>query len=146
MRGLWGEGNGTLCMKLETCLQTETGSEHLRPKRSVDRKSEHQLLERQDVRPGDGVSVDEGEELLEDGEEGPVGEDADALLHLQAAAGDGPPVHDAEQPEPDALPLRQQLPGERLVELDRCSVNLRDTGVYWAVLVSWRTERRAETR
>lgn len=74
---------------------------------------------------GDGVSVDEGEELLEDGEEGPVGEDTDALLHLQAAVGDRPPVDHAEQPEPHALPLRQQLPGERLVELDGCSVNLQ---------------------
>lgn len=74
---------------------------------------------------GDRVSVDEGEELLEDGEEGPVGEDADALLHLQAAVGDRPPVDYAEQPEPHALPLRQQLPGERLVELDGCSVNLQ---------------------
>lgn len=77
------------------------------------------------MRSGDGVSVDEGEELLEDGEEGPVGEDADALLHLQAAVCDRPPVDHAEQPEPHALPLRQQLPGERLVELDGCSVNLR---------------------
>lgn len=75
--------------------------------------------------PGDGVSVDEGEELLEDGEERPVGEDADALLHLQAAAGDGPAVDHAEQTEPHALPLRQQLSGERLVELDGCSVNLQ---------------------
>lgn len=74
---------------------------------------------------GDGVSVDEGEELLEDGEEGPVGEDTDALLHLQAAVGDRPPVDHAQQPEPHALPLRQQLPGERLVELDGRSVNLQ---------------------
>lgn len=77
------------------------------------------------MRSGDGVSVDEGEELLEDVEEGPVREDADALLHLQAAVGDRPPVDHAEQPEPHALPLRQQLPGERLVELDGGSVNLQ---------------------
>ncbi len=64
------------------------------------------------MRSGDGVSVDEGEELLEDSEEGPVGEDTDALLHLQAAVGDGSPVDHAEQPEPHALPLGQQLPGE----------------------------------
>lgn len=75
--------------------------------------------------PGDGVSVDEGEELLEDGEEGPVREDADARLHLQAAVGDGPPVDDAQQTEADALPLRQQLSAERLVKLDGGAVNLQ---------------------
>ena len=90
----------------------------------------HRLLERQDVRPGDGVSVDEGEELLEDGEERPVGQDADALLHLQAAVGDGPPVDHAEQAEPDALPLRQQLPGERLVELDGGAINLQGEAAF----------------
>ncbi len=79
------------------------------------------------MRSGDGVSVDEGEELLEDSEEGPVGEDTDALLHLQAAVGDGSPVDHAEQPEPHALPLGQQLPGEWLVELDGCSVNLEES-------------------
>lgn len=74
---------------------------------------------------GDGVSVDKGEELLEDGEERPVGQDADALLHLKAAVGDRPPVDHAQQTEPHALPLRQQVPGERLVELDGCAVNLQ---------------------
>ena len=74
--------------------------------------------------PGDGVSVDEGEKLLEDGEEGPVGEDADALLHLQGAVGDGPAVDHTEQAQPHALSLRQQLPGEGLIELDGCSVDL----------------------
>lgn len=55
--------------------------------------------------PGDRISVDKGEELLEDGEEGPVGQHADALLHLQAAAADWPPVNHAEQSQSDALPL-----------------------------------------
>lgn len=77
------------------------------------------------MRPRDGVSVNEGEELLEDGEEGPVGQDADALLHLEAAVGDGPSVDDAEEAEPHALSLRQQLAGKRLVELDGCSINLQ---------------------
>lgn len=78
------------------------------------------------MRPGDGVSVDEGEELLEDGEERPVGEDTDALLGVETAAVDGPPVHHAEQTEPDVLPLRQKLLGERLVELDGSAVNLQE--------------------
>lgn len=78
------------------------------------------------MRPGDGVSVDKGEELLEDCEERPVGENADALLGMQTAAGDGPPVHHAEKAEPDVLPLRQVLPGEGLVELDGSSVNLQE--------------------
>lgn len=83
------------------------------------------LLQREDLSSRDGVSVDEGEELLEDAEEGPVGQDADALLHLQAAAGDGPPVHHAEQTQPHALLLRQQLLLEGLVELDGGAVDLR---------------------
>lgn len=80
------------------------------------------------MRTGDGVSVDEGEELLEDGEEGPVGQHADALLHLQAAAADWPPVDHAEQPQGDALPLRQQLRGEGLVELDGGAIHLMKEG------------------
>lgn len=76
---------------------------------------------------GDGVSVDEGEELLENVEEGPLRQDTDALLDLQAAVGDGSAVDHAEQAEPDALPLRQQLSREGLVELDGCSVHLRGT-------------------
>lgn len=89
------------------------------------------------MRSRDGVSVDEGEELLEDGEEGPVGEDADALLYVEAAAADWPAVHHAEQTEPDALPLRQQLSGEGLVELERGTVDLQkreqSEEVYWSL-------------
>lgn len=84
------------------------------------------LLQRQDVRSRDGVSVDEGQELLEEGEEGPVGQDADALLDVEAAAADGTPVHHAEQTQLDALPLRQEVPAERLVELDGGAVNLQE--------------------
>lgn len=83
------------------------------------------LLQREDLSSRNGVSVDEGEELLEDAEEGPVRQDADALLHLQAAVGDGPAVHHAEEPQPHALPLRQQLLLQRLVELDGGAVNLQ---------------------
>lgn len=83
------------------------------------------LLQRKDLSSGDGVSVDEGEELLEDAEEGPVRQDADALLHLQAAAADGPAVHHAEQTQADALLLRQQLLREGLVELDGSTVDLQ---------------------
>ena len=54
---------------------------------------------------GDGVAVDEGQKLLEDAEEGPVGEHAHALLHLQHAVGDGTPVHHAQQAQAHALPL-----------------------------------------
>ena len=82
------------------------------------------LFQGQHVRTGDGVAVDEGEKLLEDGEEGPVGEHADALLHLHRAAGDGPPVHHAHQAQAHALPLRQRLPRVRLVELDGGAVHL----------------------
>lgn len=90
-------------------------------------EAEDGLLQRQDVRSRDGVSVDEGQELLEDGEEGPVGQDADALLDVDTSAADGTPVHHAEQTQLEALPLRQQVPAERLVELDGGAVNLRDT-------------------
>lgn len=86
------------------------------------------LFQREDLSSRDGVSVDKGEELLEDAEEGPVRQDADALLHLQAAVGDRPPVHHAEKPQPHALPLRQQLLLERLVELDGGTINLQVHG------------------
>lgn len=104
----------------------------------------HLLLQRQDVRSRDGVSVDEGQKLLEDGEEGPVGEDADALLPVDAAAANGPPVHHAEQAQPDALPLRQQLPGERLVELEGGAINLqRERGGVLKLLCSPQEETHA---
>lgn len=76
------------------------------------------------MRTRDGVTVDKGEKLLEDGEEGPVGEHAHALLDLHRPAGDGPPVHHAYQAETHPLPLRQSLPGVRLVELDGRAVHL----------------------
>lgn len=84
----------------------------------------HSLLQRQHVRPRDRVSVYEGEELLEDAEEGPVRQNADALLDLHAAVGDGPAVHDAQQTQTHTLPLGQRLAWVRLVELDRCTVHL----------------------
>lgn len=77
------------------------------------------------MRTRDGVSVHEGEKLLEDGEERPVREDADALLHLQAAVGDRAPVDHAQQPQANALTLREQLAVEGLVELDGGAVNLQ---------------------
>lgn len=125
-------------MKLEMCLQrqeqrrvkTEKKKKRCKElfylKTRLSGKEGFRLLERQDVRPGDGVSVDESEELLEDGEEGPVGQDADALLGVETAAGDGPAVHHAEQAEPDVLPLGQKIPGKRLVELDGSAVDLQD--------------------
>lgn len=75
MRGLWGEGKGTLCMKLEMCLQ---GAAELRSDggsvliSAGGLRGRNSLFQREDLRSGDGVSVDEGEELLEDAEEGPV--------------------------------------------------------------------------
>lgn len=88
------------------------------------RRSSHSLLQGQHVGSGDGVAVDKGEELLEDGEEGPVGEHADALLHLKRAVGDGSPVHHAHQAQAHALPLGEALTRECLVELDGGPVHL----------------------
>lgn len=51
------------------------------------RDTESSLLDGQDVRAGDGVTVEEGEELAEGVEEGPVGEQADALVGVDGAWG-----------------------------------------------------------
>lgn len=72
MRGLWGEGKGTLCMKLEMCLQTGEHSSDPSPDPGGAQRNRDSLLQREDLSSRDGVSVDEGEELLEDAEEGPV--------------------------------------------------------------------------
>lgn len=82
------------------------------------------LFQGQHVWTGDGVTVDKGEKLLEDGEEGPVREHAHTLLDLHRPAGDGPPVHYAYQAKTHPLSLRQSLPWVRLVELDGRAVHL----------------------
>lgn len=77
------------------------------------------------MRSRDGVAIDEGEKLLEDGEERPVGEHTHALLHLHCTVSDGSAVHDTDQPQPHSLPFGHSLPWVRLVELDSSSIHLR---------------------
>lgn len=79
------------------------------------------------MRSGDGVSVEEGQKASEGLEEGPVGEETDALVAVDAP---GPVGSEAQagQAELRALALRQALLGVRLVELDGCSVHLQPGG------------------
>ena len=74
------------------------------------------------MRPRDGVSIEEREETPEGLEKGPVGEEADALVAMDAA---GPVVEVRRlQSQLGALAFRQTLPGVGLVELDGCPVHL----------------------
>lgn len=76
------------------------------------------------MRSGDGVSVEERQKAPEGLEEGPVGEETDALVAVNAP---GPVGSEAQagQAELRALALGQLLLGVRLVELDGCSVHLQ---------------------
>lgn len=76
------------------------------------------------MRPGDGVSVEERQKASEGLEEGPVGEEADALVAVNTP---GPVGSEAQagQAELRALAVGQALLGVRLVELDGCSINLQ---------------------
>lgn len=85
----------------------------------------HSLLNGQHMRSRDGVAIDEGEKLLEDSEEWPVGEHTHTLLHLHRAVSDGSAVHNADQPEPHSLPFRQSLPWVCFIELDSSSIHLK---------------------
>ena len=76
------------------------------------------------MRPGDGVSIEECEETPEGLEKGPVGEEADALVAMDAA---GPVVEVGRlQPQLGTLAVCQTLPGVGLVELDSCPVHLHE--------------------
>lgn len=88
------------------------------------RQRSDSLLQRQHVSSRDGVSVDEGEKLLEDAEEGPVRQHTDALLHLKTAVSDGPPVQHAQQTQMNTLTLGQTLAAIRLIELYGSTVHL----------------------
>lgn len=64
-------------MKLETCLQrnnrrTQGSKCSLSTPTAVNEMNLNSLFQREDLSSRDGVSVDKGEELLEDAEEGPV--------------------------------------------------------------------------
>lgn len=76
---------------------------------------------------GDGVSVKESEKAPEGLEEGPVGEQTDALVAVNAPGGIGSEIR-AGQAELRALTLRQEIFGVRLIELDGCSVHLHTKG------------------
>lgn len=76
------------------------------------------------MRPGDAVTVEEGKELAEDVEEGPAGQDADALAGLHRLAGDGAPVDHSDQVQPHALAFRQALPRKGFIELDGSAIHL----------------------
>lgn len=78
------------------------------------------------MRSRDGVSVEESEKALERLEEGPVGEQTDALVAVNASG----PVRSevrARQTELRALTLRQVLLRARLIELNGCTVHLHTT-------------------
>lgn len=76
------------------------------------------------MRPGDGVSVEERQKASEGLKEGPVGEEADALVAVNTP---GPVGSEAQagQAELRALAVGQALLRVRLVELDGCSINLQ---------------------
>lgn len=76
------------------------------------------------MRSGDGVAVEERQKASEGLEEGPVGEETDALVAVNAAGSVGSEAQ-AGQAELRALALRQPLLGVRLIELDGCSVHLQ---------------------
>ena len=82
------------------------------------------LFQWQCMRPGDGVSIEEGEETPEGLEKGPVGEEADALVAMDTA---GPVVEIRRlQPQLGALAFRQTLLSVGLIELDGCPVHLHE--------------------
>lgn len=92
------------------------------------------LLDGQRVGARDGVAVQECEELAEGVEEGPMGEQADALVGVHGARGGGGVGGvggagwlwvGAQQTQLGALLLAQTLLGEGLVELDGRSVDLK---------------------
>lgn len=78
------------------------------------------------MRSRDGVTIDESQKLLEDGEERPMREYTHALLHLHCTVGDWPAVDNTDQPESYPLPFRQSLPWVCLIELDSSSIHLRE--------------------
>lgn len=90
------------------------------------------------MRPGDGVSVEERQKASEGLEEGPVGEEADALVAVNTPGPVGSEAH-AGEAELRALAVGQALLWVRLVELDGCSVHLQPrraavsahTHTYW---------------
>lgn len=72
----------------------------------------------------DGVSIEECKEAPEGLEEGPVGEETDALVAVNTPGPARSQIR-AEQAELRQLALGQVLRRVRLIELDRCSVHLQ---------------------
>lgn len=91
------------------------------------------LLDGLDVRPRDGVAVEEGEELAEGVKKRPVWEQTDGLVGVDgalggaaaAAAADGMVRGGAVQAQAGSLLISQTLLREGLVELDGGAVDLK---------------------
>ena len=106
---------------------------------------EDSLLNRQGMRARDGVAVEECEELAKNIKEGPVGEQADALVSVDRAGacgstiggrsrgdrgGGGGLLQIQVQAQLCELPVGQTLLRVGLVELDGSSVHLKQ-GTCW---------------
>ena len=83
------------------------------------------LLDGQGVRAGDGELVEEEQKLPEGLEEGPAGEQADALVGVDGPVGDELLLHGRQEAQLLLLPLAQLVHGVRLVELDRRAIHLQ---------------------
>lgn len=77
------------------------------------------------MRSGDGQLVEEHQELAEGLEEGPAGQQADALVGVHGPVGDHLLLHRGEHAQLDLLLLAEHLHRIRLVELDGRAVHLR---------------------
>lgn len=86
------------------------------------------LLDGQGVRPRDGELVEEEQKLPEGLEEGPAGEQADALVGVDGPVGDELLLHGCQQAQLLLLPLAQLRQRVRLVELDGGAVYLQGGG------------------
>lgn len=90
---------------------------------------EDSLLDGQGMRAGDGVSIQECEELPEGIEEGPVGQQADALVGVDGAARTGRvrvgKLFCTQKAQPAELLVCQAFRRIGLIELDGSAVNLK---------------------
>lgn len=77
------------------------------------------------MRPRDGELVEEEQKLPEGLEEGPAGQQTDALVGVDGPVGDEFLLHDRHQAQLLLLPVAQLIQRVRLVELDCSAVHLR---------------------
>lgn len=82
------------------------------------------LFDGQRVGTRDGQLVEEHEELAERLEEGPAGEQANALVGVDRPVGDHLLLHGGEQAQLHLLLLTEEIYGVGLIELDGSTVYL----------------------